>query len=65
MAASFELSLQSEAELRLHALRMIPMKAKMAEAESVGLQCDARRIEGMYGCSLPLRASPFALSSIR
>ena len=54
MTASFELSLQSKAEHCLHALRVIPMTAKMAEPESIGLQCDARRIEGMHGCSLAL-----------
>jgi len=30
------------------------MTAEMAEAESIGFQCDARRIEGMHGCSLAL-----------
>ena len=54
MTASFELSLQSKAEHCLHTLRVSLIAAEMAEAESIGFQCDARRIEGMHGCSLPL-----------
>ena len=54
MAASFELSLQSKAQHRLHALGVSLITTKMAEAESIGFQGDARRIEGMHGCSLPL-----------
>ena len=50
----FQVSLQSKAQHCLHALRVIPMTAKMAEADSIVLQSDARRIEGMQGCSPPL-----------
>ena len=54
MTASFELSLQSKAEHRLRALGVSLMTAEMAETESIGFQCDARRIEGMHGSSLAL-----------
>lgn len=58
MSAPFQLSLQSKAEHGLHALRVSLMTAEMAEAESIGLECDARRIEGMTGCSLDLMLDP-------
>lgn len=54
MTASFELSLHSKAEHRLHALRVSLMAAEMAEAEPIRFQLDVRRIEGMHGCSLAL-----------
>lgn len=54
MTASFQVSLQSKAEHCLHALRVSLMTTEMAQAKSIGLQCDARRIEGMHRCSLAL-----------
>lgn len=54
MSAPFQLGLQSKAEHRLHALRVSLMTAEMAQEESIGFEFDARRIEGMQGCSLAL-----------
>ena len=49
MTASFELSLQSKAEHRLHALRVSLMTAEMAEAESVRFQVTRGGSKGCTG----------------
>ena len=43
--------MQGKDEHRLHTLGVVLMAAEMAEAEPIGLQADARWIEGMKGCA--------------
>ena len=47
MSTAFEMSLQGQAEHHLHALWVILMAAKMAEAEPLRLKAHPWRIEGM------------------
>ena len=47
ISTAFEMSLQGQAEHHLHALWVILMAAKMAEAEPLRLKAHPRRIEGM------------------